>query len=208
MKFSNYILDKLEDKYGQVKTPLHYHNVFELLIAVILSAQTTDEQVNKVTPKLFSKFKTIESLANAKVEDIEEAINSINYYKSKAKNIKSCARRVLDEFEGMVPDNMEDLISLAGVGRKTANVVLNEFYGNYQGIVVDTHVKRLSNRLGLSKEHDVLKIEKDLMKHFDKEDWEKISLLLIYHGRQVCNAKKPDCKKCVLKDKCPTALIF
>lgn len=207
MKFGSYVLKKLEGEYGIVKTPLIYNNVFELLIAVIMSAQTTDSQVNKITPNLFKKFKTINDLANANVLDIETQINSINYYKSKAKNIKNCAKRILDDFNGKVPSNMTDLISLAGVGRKTANVVLNEYFGTYEGIVVDTHVRRLSNRLGLSEELDVIKIEKDLMKTFSRKDWGKISLLLIYHGRNVCKAKNPDCYNCVLNSKCPSSKL-
>lgn len=204
MKFSTFIIKKLEGQYGQVKTSLFYNTVFELLIAVSMSAQTNDNQVNKVTPDLFNKFKTIKSLADANVLDIEQEINSINYYKSKARNIKLCATRILNEFNGEVPSNMDDLISLAGVGRKTANVVLNEYFGDFQGIVVDTHVRRLSNKLGLSDHADVVKIEQDLIKQFDKKDWEKISLLLIYHGRAVCDAKKANCGMCVLKKRCKT----
>lgn len=198
------ILERLEKRYPGAKTALNFENPFELLVATILSAQTTDERVNIVTEKLFKKFKTPEDFANASVEDIMEMIKSVNFYKNKARNIKASAEKIVREFDGNVPKKMDDLITLPGVARKTANIVLSEAFGINEGIAVDTHVKRLAKRLGLSQYDDPAKIEKDLMDITPKESWGLLSNLLIYHGRNVCQAKKPLHDECVLYDICPS----
>ncbi len=202
MNLSTFVLKNLENEFGAVKTPLIYNTPLELLIAVILSAQCTDKLVNKITPSLFKAYPSVESFSKTTKEELEKYLNKINYYKTKSKNIIKCCKKIVDEFNGVVPNSMTDLLTLAGVGRKTANVILNEYYKNYQGIVVDTHVKRLSNRIGLSIKSQINEIEKDLMNLFNKNDWEKISLLLIYHGRKTCIAQKPKCDICILKTRC------
>lgn len=198
------ILKRLKKAYPNIRgTALNYSNPLELLIATILSAQTTDERVNMVTKELFKKYKNARDYANASLEELKEMIKSVNFYKNKAKYIKEGCRIIDEEYNGKVPDSMEELIKLPGVSRKTANVVLSNAFRKDEGIVVDTHVIRLSKRLGLTKESDRNKIEQDLMKKFSKEEWFDLSNLLIAHGRRVCKAKNPDCKNCILKDICP-----
>lgn len=178
------ILKILRKHYPNAKISLNYSNGFELLVAVMLSAQTTDKAVNKVTPDLFSKYDSIKKFANANLKDLENEIKSIGLYKTKAKNIKNTARIILAKFNGKVPESMDALLTLPGVGRKTANVVLSTAYKINEGIAVDTHVRRLAFRLGLTKEKNPEKIEKDLMKLFDKKDWPDVTTLLIAQGRK------------------------
>ncbi len=198
------IVEILRKEYPDVKgTALHYTNPLELLVATILSAQTTDERVNIVTKVLFKKYRTASDYANADLEELQNDIKSINFYRNKAKYIKECCRIIVEEYDGKVPDSMEELIKLPGVSRKTANVVLSNAFRKDEGIVVDTHVMRLSQRLGLTEEKDRDKIEQDLMKKFPKEKWFDLANLLIAHGRRVCKARQPLCQKCVLKEMCP-----
>ncbi len=198
------ILKRLKGIY-EPKTALIFSNPWELLVATILSAQTTDERVNMVTKALFKKYKSIEDYAHVPLEELEKDIKSVNYYKTKAKNIKACAQIILEKYNGKVPDSMEDLLKLPGVARKTANVVLSAGYGKNEGIVIDTHVFRLSHRLGLSNEKNREKLEFDLMKIIPPEDWGNFSFLLISHGRNICKAQKPLCSECILSDICPSA---
>ncbi|MCD6172100.1 MAG: endonuclease III [Thermoplasmata archaeon] len=198
------ILKRLKKEYPNVRgTALNYSNPLELLIATILSAQTTDKRVNMVTKGLFKKYKNARDYARADIKELQEMIKSVNFYKNKAKYIKEGCRIIDERYNGNVPDSMEELIKLPGVSRKTANVVLSNAFRKDEGIVVDTHVIRLSKRLGLTKENDRNKIEQDLMKKFPKEEWFDLANLLIVHGRQICKAKNPDCENCVLKDICP-----
>ena len=195
---------ELKKLYPKTKTALIYHNnAFQLLVAVILSAQCTDERVNKVTPALFKKYPTPEKMAKANIKDIEEIIRSTGFYHAKAKSILESSKKLVSDFNGQVPNTMTELLTLRGVARKTANVVLGDFYGIDEGIVVDTHVKRLSFRLGLTKNTEPLKIEQDLMKLFDKKYWHWISHALIWHGRGPCDARKPECATCTLNKLCP-----
>ena len=195
------IRDRLKAKYPHVRTQLNHENGFQLLVATILSAQCTDRQVNAVTPVLFSKLKTPEDFAAVPIERLEALVRSTGFYKNKARHIRNCARGLIENFNGRVPDNIEDLIRLPGVGRKTANVVLGAVF-DIPAMVVDTHVARISRRLGLTKHKDPTKIEFDLIKIIPKEDWNDFSLWLIYFGRAVCNARKPDCPNCFLEDLC------
>ncbi len=198
------IIKILRKEYPDVKgTALHYTNPLELLIATILSAQTTDERVNMVTKKLFKKYRNARDYASAPLEELQQFISSINFYKNKAKYIKEACRMIEENYGGKVPDSMEELTKLPGVSRKTANVVLSNAFRKDEGIVVDTHVMRLSRRLGLTDEEKRERIEEDLMKKFPKNQWFEISNLLIAHGRRVCRAKKPMCEKCVLREICP-----
>ena len=189
---------------GTPLTALRFSTPFELMVATILSAQTTDVQVNKVTPGLFKKYKSIEAFAKARPEEIAKDINSVNFFNNKAKSIHKNAVMLLDTFGGDVPRTMEELVTLPGVARKTANIVLSSAFGINEGIAVDTHVKRLSFLLGLTKQTDPVKIEKDLMAIVPKKEWANFSHLLIYHGRAVCQARKPQHDKCVLFDICPS----
>ena len=198
------ILKRLKKEYPDPKTALNFSDPFQLLAATILSAQTTDVLVNKVTERLFNKYKTAKDYANASLEELQMVVNSINFYKTKAKNIQASAKIITEQFNGKVPDTMEELITLPGVARKTANIVLSGAYGINEGIAVDTHVKRLSNLLGMTKNQDPVKIEKDLMAATPKENWGTLSHLLIYHGRKICQAKKPKHNECVLFDICPS----
>ena len=174
----------------------------------MLSAQCTDERVNKVTPALFSRFPDALSLGDADILELETLVHSTGFYRNKAKNIKASCQKIVREFGGEVPQQMEKLLTLPGVARKTANVVLANAYGIIQGVTVDTHVKRLSNRLSLTENSDPLKIERDLMKLIPQADWEKFSILSIYHGRAVCQARKPKCGECRLVHLCPSAAIL
>lgn len=198
------IIGRLKKAYPSPKTALSFGSPFELLVATVLSAQTTDVHVNKVTERLFKKYKTVSDYAHAPLDEFRGEISSINFYKNKARNIQAAAKTVIERFGSEVPRTMEGLISLPGVARKTANIVLSSAFGINAGIAVDTHVKRLSGRLGLSPEKDPVKIEKDLMNLTPKNQWGIISHLLILHGRNVCRAKDPRHDECVLKDLCPS----
>jgi len=198
------LLDRLRGIY-EPKIALKFSNPWELLVATILSAQTTDERVNMVTENLFKKYKSPEDYVKVPLEELEQDIKSINYYRNKAKFIKSCAQIIVEEYGGKVPDTMEELLKLPGVARKTANVVLSAGYGKNEGIVIDTHVARLSRRLDLSEEKNRDKLEQDLMKIVPRDEWANFSYLLIHHGRNVCKAKNPKCEECILNDICPSA---
>jgi len=191
----------LRMRYTDVKTQLEYNNPFELLVATILSAQCTDKQVNKVTDNLFKKLKTPHDFATAPVLIIEELIKSTGYFRNKAKNIQNCSRSIVENYKGRVPDNLEELTKLPGVGRKTANVVLGAAFG-IPGIVVDTHVSRISQRLNLSVNKDPVKIEFDLMAIIPKKEWNDFCLHLIYFGREICRARKPLCPGCPITELC------
>ena len=195
------ILETLKARYPVVETQLTHRTPFQLLTATILSAQCTDNQVNKVTEKLFAKYPKPEDLADAPLKDIKPIIFSTGFYNNKAKNIKACAKALLKEFNGKVPPEIEKLIKLPGFGRKTANVVLSTIF-NMPAIVVDTHVLRISHRLGLTKKKDPVKVEFDLMKKLPKDKWSDFSLWMIYFGREICDAKKPKCHDCPLADAC------
>lgn len=198
------LLKELKKLYPKTKTALVYNNsAYQLLVAVILSAQCTDERVNKVTPVLFKKYPTPEKMAASDIKDIETIIKSTGFYHAKAKSILETSKKLVSDFNCQVPKTMAELLTLRGVARKTANVVLGDFYGIDEGIVVDTHVKRLSFRLGLTKNTDPLKIEQDLMKMLDKKYWHWISHALIWHGRGPCDARKPGCENCTLNKLCP-----
>lgn len=198
----------LKKEYPDVKPSLNYSNPLELLVATVLSAQSTDIQINRVTDKLFKKYRTAEDYASADLRELENDLYSTGFYKAKAKNIKAAAQMIAEKYNGEVPKTMEELISLPGVGRKTANIVLARAFGIIEGIAVDTHVMRVSRRLGLTKNSDPDKIEKDLISLARKEDLDSISMTLIYHGRKVCQARRPKCKICIVKDLCPSSLIF
>ena len=192
----------MKKTYPDAKCSLNFTTPFEMLIAVMLSAQCTDERVNKTTPELFNRCKTIEDFANIDISELEKIIHPCGFYKNKAKNIKLCASQVLNDFNGIVPHTMEELTSLAGVGRKSANVIMLEVFGIAQGIAVDTHAKRISNLVGLSVEKDPLKIEQDLLKIFSKNDIKDINHLFVWHGRNTCIARHPKCDICPIKDFC------
>ena len=192
----------LKNTYPDAKCSLDFSTPFELLVAVILSAQCTDERVNKTTPSIFAKYSSPEDFANINIDELEQLIHPCGFYKNKAKNIKATANIIVEKFNSQVPNTMEDLISLPGVGRKTANVVLLNAFGIAEGIAVDTHAKRISNRLGFTNESDPEKIEKDLLKIFPKEYLKDINHLFVYHGRNFCTARNPKCNDCTLKDFC------
>lgn len=201
------IVKRLKKEYPEPKTALAFSNPFDLLVATVLSAQTTDVHVNKVTENLFKKYKSVKDYANVSSETLQKDVSSINFYRTKAKNIHKSAKMIVENFNSNVPETMEELITLPGVARKTANIILSNAYGINEGIAVDTHVKRLANRLGLTKNEDPVKIEKDLMEITAKSEWGNLSHLLIFHGRKICQAKKPDHKECVLYDICPSRNI-
>lgn len=201
------IIDLLEKKYSTAKTALEYSKPLELLVATILSAQCTDKQVNKVTKILFKKYLSVDDYANADLIELEEDIRSTGFFRSKAKYIKKSAQMIELRYQKRVPKTMEELVELPGVARKTANIVLQNAYGIVVGVAVDTHVKRLSNKLGLTKNQDPNKIEIDLMRIVPKNKWMEITDLLIFHGREICNARKPKCFECVLNKICPSANI-
>ena len=191
----------LKTKYPDVKTQLHHNNAFQLLMATILSAQCTDRQVNAVTPTLFAQLQTPEDFAKAPIQKIETLIHSTGFYHNKAKNLKNCANTLIELYDGEVPNTLDELIKLPGVGRKTANVVLGAVF-QIPGMVVDTHVSRISQRLGLTINKNPVKIEFDLMNVIPEDEWNDFSLWLIYFGRAVCNARKPDCPNCFLEHLC------
>ncbi len=196
------LVENLKEAYPDATCSLDFETPFQIVIAVMLSAQCTDERVNKTTPALFERCKTIQDFANIDIKELENIIHPCGFYKNKAKNIKLCAKQVLENFDGKVPENMKDLQSLAGIGRKSANVVMLEAFNNPQGIAVDTHAKRISNLIGLSEESDPEKIEQDLLKIFPKEYLKDINHLFVWHGRNTCIARKPQCEKCVVKNYC------
>ena len=199
------VVDRLSEAYPDPEISLTFSNRMELLVAVILSAQCTDERVNKETAHLFEKYETVADYANADEEELAEDLNSITYYNSKAGYIKSAAQSILDEHDGEVPDTMSELTDLSGVGRKTANVVLQHGHDVTEGIVVDTHVQRLSRRLGITEEQRPEAIEEDLMPVVPREHWKNYTHWLIAHGRETCTARNPDCADCVLSDVCPSS---
>ena len=200
------LLLRLKRLYPNATCTLTYQTPVQLLVATILSAQCTDARVNKVTPTLFQKFPDAVALANADIEELEKLVHSTGFYRNKAKNIQAACQMILDKFNAQVPKQMEQLLQLPGVARKTANVVLAHAYGIIVGVTVDTHVKRLSQRLGLTEHSDPIKIERDLMRLIPQPDWENWSIRLIYHGRAVCQAKNPACDKCLLANLCPAVV--
>ncbi len=203
------IIRRLEEEYPDVDgTSLNWSTPLELLVATILSAQSTDEQINKITPSLFKKYRTAEDYADAPREEFAEDIRSSGFYNRKADAIQSAAKAIVEEYGGEVPSTMEELTKLKGVARKTANIVLSGAFDKTVGIAVDTHVLRLSHRLGLTEEKNRDKVEQDLMALIPREKWFAANYLLIEHGRRVCDAKKPDCENCVLNDICPSAFTF
>jgi endonuclease-3 len=199
------IIELLEKQYPRAKTALHYSSPLEILIATILSAQCTDKRVNIVTKSLFKKYRTAEDYANADLAELEQDIRSTGFYRNKAKNIKNAGQMLVERFDSQVPDTMEKILELPGVARKTANIVLSNAYGVIEGIAVDTHVRRLSKRLGLTENTNPDKIERELMQIIPKSHWKRITNLLISHGRNVCMARKPKCDSCILNKLCPSA---
>ena len=204
MKKSDAIIlyKKLKEYYPDATCSLDFETPFQMVVAVMLSAQCTDERVNKTTPALFARCKTIQDFVDIDINELEDIIHPCGFYKNKAKNIKLCAKQVLENFNGVVPHTMEELISLAGVGRKSANVVMLEAFGIAEGIAVDTHAKRISNLIGLSNKKEPEKIEQDLLKIFPKEYWKDLNHLLVWHGRNTCVARSPKCDICPICDMC------
>lgn len=196
------IVLELSKYYDGEKGSLDFTTPFELLVAVMLSAQCTDARVNMVTKEMFQKANTPEVFSKMKLEKIEKMISSISFYKNKAKHIKECSQQIIEKFQGEVPQSMEELTTLSGIGRKSANVIMLEAFGNCQGIAVDTHAHRISNRLGLSDKDDPLKVEQDLLKKIPKKYWVLVNHLLVYHGREVCDARKPKCDICPVAHYC------
>ena len=202
------IIELLEKKHAEAKIALHFKNPLELLVATILSAQATDEQINALTPKLFQKYRTAKDYANADLTELEQDIKSSGFYHNKAKNLKNSAKMIVEKYNSQVPKTMQELVELPGVARKTSNIVLFNAYGIVAGIAVDTHVRRLAQRLGLTENTNQDKIEKDLMNIVPKDKWMRITDLLIFHGRRVCKARKPLCDACVLNKICPSAFTL
>lgn len=202
-EWAHTVVRRLRGEYPDARCALTHGNPYELIVSTILSAQCTDEMVNRVTPALFREYPTAAALAKARLPAVEKLIKSTGFFRNKARNITGMAKTLVAEFGGKVPQTMEELLTLPGVARKTANVVLGVAFGKAEGVVVDTHVHRLTRRLGLTKHDDPKKIERDLMEILPKEDWIDIGHLLIWHGRRVCNARKPLCEQCILKDRCP-----
>lgn len=198
------IAARLAEAYPEIRVPLRHRNNYELLVATILSAQCTDEMVNKVTPALFRRYPTPAALGRALLDEIEKMIRRLGLFRSKARSLKECGKQLAERYDGELPATMEDLTRLAGVGRKTANVILGHAF-DIPGIVVDTHCKRLSRRLGLSRQEDPNKIEQDLMKLLPPKEWTGFSHRLILHGRRVCHAQRPACQACAINDLCPSA---
>jgi endonuclease III len=201
------IYDRLVAHYPDAHCALDFKSPFQLLIATILSAQCTDKRVNMVTPALFKRYPTPAALAAAKLDDVEEMIKSTGFFRNKAKSLVGMATGVAEKHAGTVPNEMDDLVNLPGVGRKTANVVLGNAFDRNEGVVVDTHVTRVTNRLGLTTQTDAVKIEQDLMKLFPRDDWTLLSHLFIEHGRTICEARRPKCEVCFLNDLCPSSLV-
>jgi endonuclease-3 len=197
------VYKRLHAIYKGAKCALHFTSSWELLVATILSAQCTDKRVNMVTPILFKKYPTVNDFAKARQHELEKYIHSTGFFRNKAKNIMGAAQTVVEKFKGEVPDNMEELITIPGIARKSANVLLYVWYGKNEGVVVDTHVKRISNRLGLTKEQNPVKIERDLMQLYPRKKWGLLAYYLVDHGRALCKAPTPKCIECPLKDICP-----
>ncbi|MBW1965549.1 MAG: endonuclease III [Deltaproteobacteria bacterium] len=202
------VIEILEAKYGNAHIALKSTNPFQLLISVILSAQCTDVRVKKVTPVLFERFPDVRSMSEAPIEELEELIRSTGFFRNKAKNIKAASGIIVEHFKGELPRTMEEMVTIPGVGRKTANIVLYNAYGVIAGIAVDTHVKRLAKRLGMTSEDNPIKIERDLMAIVPKKDWGEITYVLINHGRQICKARKPSCRECPVRNVCPSVKQF
>ena len=202
------VMELLEKEHSDAKIALHYTNPLELLVATILSAQCTDERVNMVAKALFKKYTESEDYANADLKELEQDIKSTGFYRNKAKNIKKCCQLLVEKYNSQVPRTMTELLELPGVARKTANIVLSNSYGIIEGVAVDTHVRRLAQRLGLTESEDPAKIEADLMSLVPRDKWMRITDLLVFHGRRVCIAKKPKCDACVLNKICPSAFTF
>jgi len=202
------IISVLRKTYPSSRTALNHENPLQILVATILSAQCTDEKVNQITPSLFQKYPKPSDFASVDKQELEAEIRPTGFFRNKAKSIINASKKIVEDFGGVVPDNMEDLISLPGGARKTANIVLSSAYKKAEGIAVDTHVKRLSQRLGLSKEKDPDKIERDLMMIVPKEDWLDFNYMLVNHGRKICPARKPLCPQCGVKLLCPSAKDF
>lgn len=198
------ILEELKRLYPEAPCSLDFENPLQLMIATMLAAQCTDERVNKVTPALFERYPDVEAFAGADLEELEKYVRSTGFYRNKAKNIRLNCQRLLEVYGGEVPQTMEDLVSLAGVARKTANVVLAHGFGINGGVTVDTHVKRITNLLKLTKSDNPVQIERDLMKLLPQHDWENWSIRVVYHGRAVCVARRPDCDRCTLIEHCPS----
>ena len=198
------VLDLLDQLYPDSHCELDFHNPFELMVAVILSAQCTDDRVNLITPELFRRYPTPQALAKSDQTEVEQLIYSTGFYRNKAKNIRAAAQKLVDKFAGHVPRTLPELLSLPGVARKTANVVLGTAYGIPSGVVVDTHVMRLSQRLGMTQHSDPINIEQDLLKLWPQDRWIMSAHRLIWHGRRVCNARKPACHRCALAPLCPS----
>ena len=195
----------LAELYPDLTVSLDWGTPLELLVATILSAQCTDERVNRVTPALFQRYPDVEAFAGANREELEGLVRSTGFYRNKARNIQRMAQQVVSEHGGEVPDSMHELVELPGVARKTANVVLSNAFGRNEGVVVDTHVKRVAGRLGLTGETDPVRVERDLMQVLDTDDWHSFPWRMILHGRQRCAARKPDCSACEIRDLCPSA---
>jgi endonuclease-3 len=202
------IIQILRKEYPASRTALAFETPLQILVATILAAQCTDERVNKITPTLFKKYPTVACLARANREELENLIRPTGFFRNKAKSIIAAAKKIVDDFGGRVPDRMEDLVTIPGVARKTANIVLSSGYRKADGIAVDTHVRRLSGRLGLSSESDPDKIERDLLAIVPKRDWLDFNYMLVNHGRKVCQARKPRCPECALCELCPSAGEF
>ena len=196
------IIEILKETYPDAKCSLDFTTPFEMLIAVILSAQCTDDRVNKTTPSIFSKYNTPEDFANMNINLLEELIHPCGFYKNKAKNIQETSKILIEKYNSRVPETMEELINLPGVGRKSANVVMLEAFNNPQGIAVDTHCKRIANKVGFSKEKEPEKIEQDLLKYIPKEYYKDVNHLFMWHGRNTCNARNPKCENCTIKGFC------
>ena len=201
------VLRRLRKEFPSAHTALRHENAFQLLVATILSAQCTDERVNIVTGELFRKHPSARDVASVPRVELEQEIRPTGFYRMKAKNLIACSRMLIERFGGIVPGTMEELVSLPGVGRKTANVVLGQAFGITSGVVVDTHVHRLARRLGFTEEDTPEKIEADLMKLFPEKDWIELGTVLILHGRKTCNARKPDCPACPVNDRCPSSAV-
>ncbi len=197
------IIKALKKEYPQSRTALKFENPLQIMVATILSAQCTDKRVNMVTPVLFAKYPRVQDFARARTEELEEEIRSTGFYRNKARNIIAAAGRIVKDFQGRVPDTMEELLTLPGVARKTANIILCDGFGKAEGIAVDTHVKRLAGRMGLSLEKDPNKIERDLLAVVPRSEWLDFNHILVDHGRAVCRARKPDCPRCVVRRFCP-----
>ncbi len=202
------IIQELKKQFPNAVVALRHSNPLQLLVATILSAQCTDERVNKVTPQLFKKYKTASEYASVDQKVLEQEIHSTGFFRAKARNIIGCCKMLVEKHGSKVPRTMDDLVALPGVGRKTANVILGSAYGVIEGIVVDTHVKRLSHRLGFSTQSDPEKVERDLMEIVPKKQWIDVGHLLILHGRKTCNARKPKCVECTINELCPSAELY